>query len=248
MRVLAILILLSTVLPSSAQQTEIVSFDGNTITWSNSPTVVECGIEWAMDPSFQWTAISYDPQDGWWEIAPTTTVCSATWVSLFTNHLVNIPECGQDIQDRSYLGPHFFRMYAADEPLTNALRFDHHNVRVANLSAAALTDMVFEKRYHGSSIPLTAPMTLASGATSAYVRIDGEQLDLWGYVHMWTNRYSLSIDDGWVVTFRQQGDWDGAANALMPIGPTNKLVTVHVTDSNIAIEYEWLGTLINVPR
>jgi len=235
MRSLVCLLLLAAAVPAAAQQVEIIGIDHTgTITWSNSPTPLYCGVEGKWDLRHTWLPLLD------WNVLVTSSV---------TNSSTDVPELwsGLDNMLRNLTGGDginalFFRVVASQSPLEP--RHATNIITLVNASTSVLANVEIGSVDGGTQAPVTNLPALLQGNSSQPIPIAQEiPLPIFGSV---TNIIApLVVDppmqEGWYVSYDHDGSNRVVESMVIPFGEPEKHIRVTVSNATVTVLYEWVG-------
>jgi hypothetical protein len=228
-------------LPTSAQEVEIIGIDHfGTITWSNSPTPLYCGVEGKWDMGHTWLPM---PD---WDLLVTTPVTNTTSdvMALWEAIRGLVWNLSGGTEQANGL---FFRVVASSSPL--APRYATNFVHVANASTSILANVEIGSIDNGSYTPITNLASLAQGSNSPPIPVAENITPPW--LAPVTNIVPMVVDpplqEGWYVTYEQSGSNRVAQAPVLPFGKPEKNVTVTVSNDSVTITYQWYGLARTFP-
>ncbi len=233
MKILGALILVfGLIVSSAAQEVEIIGFDhSGLLTWSNTPPPVYCGVEVKWDLRHTWL-----PMQDWnllvtGPLTNTTVDIKALWDQLS----VLLPNLTGD-------GPHglFFRIVASPSPLDPP--YATNLVRVANASTSVLANVEIGLVESWSHNPITNLTSLVQGTTSPVVPVVQDiPLPTSGTMSNVVTLGGTSVQDGWYVSYEQNGSNRMVESSVVPFGDPEKNVGVTVSNASVTVTFEWFG-------
>jgi len=231
MKTLAVLLVLAVPLLAASQQVEIIGFDhSGTLTWSNTPPPLYCGVETKWNMHHTWLPI----QD--WNLHVTTPV---------TNTAIALAELWDQVEMLSRnLGtdaPHgiFFRIVASPSPL--GPRSATNLVQITNASTSVLAFVEIGLIESWSHNPITNWPTLAQGATTPGVPVV-QDIPLPGSaIAPVMNLGELVTQEGWYVSYDHDGSNRVFESMVIPFGDPQKNISVTVSNASVSVLFEWFG-------
>jgi len=234
MKSLAFLLLLAAALSVAGQHVEIIGLDhSGTLTWSNTPPPLYCGVEAKWDLRHTWLPL------GEWNLLAAGPVTNsaipgdALWDQI-------------DVLLRNLTGDGlhavFFRVVASPDPL--APRYATNLVHITNASTSVLHNVAVGLKQDGSYAPaLTNFASLAPTTTTPAIPVWQEIVFSSGDV---TNvitplTWPLPVPDGWYVSYDHTGSNRVVESMVLPFGEPEKNVGVTVSNESVTITFEWIG-------
>lgn len=230
----ALLILAFLAVSSPAQQVEIIGIDQfGTITWSNTPTPLYCGVEGKWDmrhtwlPLLDWNVLVTTP------VTNTTTDVMALWEQL-SAVLQNLTG-GQEANAL------FFRVVASPSPL--GPRYATNLIHVANASTSVLVNVEIGTIDSGAHTPITNLASLAQGTTSPAVPVvqDIPPPSVGTVTNLIPMVIVPPVQEGWYVSYEQNASNRLVESMVIPFGSPEKNVGVTVSNNSVTVRFEEFG-------
>ena len=230
MKSLACLLLLVVALPTTAQQIEIIGFDHTgSLTWSNTPPPLYCGIETKWNMNHTWLPLQDWNLHAINSVTNTTIALADLWdqMEMLTQNIVF---------DVDFQGL-FFRIVASPSPL--GPRYATNQMQITNASTSVLANVEIGMVESWSHNPITSWPSLAQGATTPVVPVVQDIPPPGSQIAPLMNLGELVTQEGWYVSYDHDGSNRVFESVVLAFGEPQKNILLTVSNASVTVRLEW---------